>query len=316
MQQAVFAGCDLDERAVVLDAPNDALVLVANLRLHREALDDFDGLAKRFGIGGGDAHGAIVGDVDLGSRLIGNRFDHLAAGPDDHANLIGFDLERLDARRVLGELRAWSWHDFVHLAQDVQAPFARLLQRFAHDLLAQTSDLDVHLDGGDAVGRATDLEVHVTEMILVAEDVGQDGILFALHDEAHRHTRDRRLDGNAGIHHRQASPAHRGHRRRSIRLGDLGDDAHRVRKVLVRGQDLREGALRQIAVSDLAATRATKKFRFANRVGWEIVVENERLVVLVDQAVDLLLVLPCPERCRHDPLCLSTREKRRAVNSR
>ena len=36
------------------------------------------------------------------------------------------------------------------------------------------ADLDVHLQGGDALGGAGDLEVHVAEVILVAEDVGED----------------------------------------------------------------------------------------------------------------------------------------------
>ena len=39
---------------------------------------------------------------------------------------------------------------------------------------ADAGDLDVHLQGGDALLRAGDLEVHVTEVILGALDVGED----------------------------------------------------------------------------------------------------------------------------------------------
>jgi hypothetical protein len=41
-------------------------------------------------------------------------------------------------------------------------------------------DLDVHLERGDAVGCAGDLEVHVAEVIFVAKDVGQDGEVVRL----------------------------------------------------------------------------------------------------------------------------------------
>jgi hypothetical protein len=39
----------------------------------------------------------------------------------------------------------------VHLAEDVQAAFAGLLQRLLHDLEVEPLDLDVHLDGRDAL---------------------------------------------------------------------------------------------------------------------------------------------------------------------
>ena len=62
-----------------------------------------------------------------------------------------------------------------HLAEDVQAAVARLRQRDLHDLRGDRGDLDVHLQRGDALLGAGDLEVHVAEMILVAEDVGEHG---------------------------------------------------------------------------------------------------------------------------------------------
>jgi hypothetical protein len=39
-----------------------------------------------------------------------------------------------------------------HLAEDVQAALAGLLERVLEDLAGQALDLDVHLQGGDAVG--------------------------------------------------------------------------------------------------------------------------------------------------------------------
>ncbi len=231
MQQAVLAGSDLEERAVVFDATHDALVLGADLRLECEAFDDFDRLLERLAIRRRDADRAIVADVDLRAGLLGDRLNHLAAGSDDHADLVGLDLEGLDARRVLRKLRTWRRHDLVHLFEDVESTFARLVQGFVHDLLLQPGDLDVHLDGGNALVGSADLEIHVAEMILVTEDVRQDGVLLALHDEAHRDAGDRCLDGHASVHHRQASATDGRHRRRAVRLRDLRDDTHRVGEV-------------------------------------------------------------------------------------
>ena len=41
-------------------------------------------------------------------------------------------------------------------------------------------DLEVGLDGGDAVGGAGDLEVHVAEGVFQAGDVGEDLVVVAL----------------------------------------------------------------------------------------------------------------------------------------
>ena len=61
-----------------------------------------------------------------------------------------------------------------HLVEDVQAPVLGLIERDAHDLFGDAGDLDVHLQRGDAFARSGDLEIHVAEMILIAEDVGED----------------------------------------------------------------------------------------------------------------------------------------------
>ena len=66
-----------------------------------------------------------------------------------------------------------------HRAEDLDPRLARLLERLADDLLADAGDLQVELDAGDAVLRAGHLEVHVAEMVLVADDVGQQDVAVA-----------------------------------------------------------------------------------------------------------------------------------------
>ena len=93
-------------------------------------------------------------------------------------------------------------------------------------------DLGVELQRGDELGRAGDLEVHVAERVLGAEDVGEGRVLALGVDEAHGDAGDRRLDRHAGVHQRQRRAAHRRHRRRAVRRQHVGDDAQRVGQLL------------------------------------------------------------------------------------
>jgi hypothetical protein len=61
---------------------------------------------------------------------------------------------------------------------------------------------------------AGNLEVHVAEMILIAENVGEDGEIGRLLDQPHGDAGDRPSQGDAGIHHGERGSAHRCHRGR------------------------------------------------------------------------------------------------------
>jgi len=135
----------------------------------------------------------------------------------------------------------------------VQPPVLRLVERLLHDLARDAVDLDVHLQRGDAVFRARHLEIHVAEMILVAEDVGKHLEAVAFLHEAHRDACDRRLDRHARIHEGKARAADRGHGARAVRFQDFrhhADDVREFRHVRHHGKDAAAG---KIAVADFAA---------------------------------------------------------------
>lgn len=81
--------------------------------------------------------------------------------------------------------------------------------------------LVVHLQGGDALGGAGDLKVHVTQEVLETLDVGQDHGLALLLDQAHGDTGDRALNGHAAVHKGERGTAGRSHRRGAVGLHDL-----------------------------------------------------------------------------------------------
>src|SRR5690348_13020127 len=190
------------------------------------------------------------------------------------------------------------------------------MQRLAHHVARHAADLVVHLDRGDAVGRARDLEVHVAEMVLVAEDVGEHAYLLAFLDETHRDSSDRRLDRHPRVHQGKTPAAHRRHRGAAVGFENLGDDANRVREVRLVRQYRCERTLGERAMANFAARRSTQEFDFAGREWREIVVEEKLLVAFAKQRVDLLLVGRGPERHGDERLGFAAREYRGTMRTR
>ena len=316
VQQAVLARNQLHDRAEIEQAQHRAFVDLADLDFGRDVLDPLARHIACIGVHRRDRDAAIILDVDRRAGFLGQRANHRAALPDHVADLFGIDLERHHPRRVLRDLGPRVRQRFLHELQDMQPPFARLRQRDRHDFLRDALDLDVHLERRDTAVGARNLEVHVAQVILVAEDVGQHGEAVAFLDQAHRDAGNVRLRRHAGVHQREARAADRRHRRAAVRLGDLRHDTHRIREFLAGGQDREQRALGEPAVADLAALGRADATGLAGRVRRHVVVEHEAVAVLAHQRVDDLFVACSTER-RHDHrLRFAAREQRRPVRAR
>ena len=174
VQQAVDALGELDERAEggrLDDLRAD--VGVAHLDVLGHRADLLDGRVGLLALDAVDLDRAVVLDRDLDLVVGLEAADRLAALADDGADAVRVDLDRRDARRPRRELRAGGGDGLGHDPEDVLAPGLRLGERVAQDLEGDAGDLDVHLQGGDAVRGAGDLEVHVAEVVLVALDVAR-----------------------------------------------------------------------------------------------------------------------------------------------
>ncbi len=197
----------------------------------------------------------------------------------------------------------------------MQPGLAGLVERVLEDLAGQALHLDVHLQGGDAFFGARDLEVHVAEVILVAEDVGEHGDLVADLHEAHGDARNGCLDRHARVHHGHGAAADRSHRGRPVGLHDVGDDTNGVRELLERGQHGLERALGQCTVAGLAAGGAAHGANFAGAVRGEVVVQQEVTAYVAAQGVESLGVVLGAQRAGRPGLGLTTLEERRAVRA-
>ena len=265
---------------------------------------------------GSDLDRAIVFDVDLGAGLFDDFADDLAARTDDFTDLVDRDVHHFDARCEFAELRTAFGDGLGHFAEDVLAAALCLAECDLHDLFGDTGDLDVHLQRGDAVGSTGNLEVHVAEVIFVTEDVGENREALAFQDQAHGDTGNRLCQRNAGIHQRQRGAADGCHRGRAVGLGDLGDDAQRVGELFRRRQHRANGAPCELAMADFAAARGAHAACFTDRVGREVVMQQEAFLVHAGQAVDILLVFAGAERGNDDRLRFAAGEQRRTVGAR
>src|SRR4051812_9476726 len=164
VHQPVTRTEEVDEGAEIRGLHHLADVDHADFRLRHDAADPVDRPLRLLDIAGGDGDGAVVVDVDLALGLLDDLADHLAAGADDLADLLLRHAHGGDARRGGGDVVPGAGQRLGHLAQDVQPPIPRLLQRDLHDVGRDGRDLDVHLQAGDALLGARDLEVHVAEV--------------------------------------------------------------------------------------------------------------------------------------------------------
>src|ERR1035438_9960688 len=119
-------------------------------------------------------------------------------------------------------------------------------------------------------------------------DVGQDGVLLALLHQSHRDSGNGSFQGHARIHERERRAANGGHGGRTVRLENVGDDAHGVGPVIQTRKHVRNSALGECAVANLATAGATHKSNFTNRKRRKIIVQHEALLGLTFEAFETL----------------------------
>src|SRR4051812_3617062 len=154
VQQPVGALGQLDEGAERGRLDDLAGERVADLDLLGHRPDALGQLLAELAVGGVHEDLAVVVDVDLGLELLRQAADRLAALADEQADLGRVDLHRDDAGRVGRQLLTRAVDGVLHLTQDVHPGIAGLGERVAQDVERDARDLDVHLQGGDALGGA------------------------------------------------------------------------------------------------------------------------------------------------------------------
>ena len=315
VHQGVLTRHHLDERAEGQDADDFAGVDLARLDVASHRGDAIKRRLSRGLVDGGDEDRTVVLDGDLGAGLVLQGTDVAAARADQLADLVLRHVDAQDARRVRRHLLTRRPDALGHHIHDLQTSVSGLFERAAEDLEVNALDLDVHLQRRHAVARAGDFEVHVAEVVFHADDIGQDGQVVALFDQAHGDAGDRRLDRDAGVHHREHRSADRGHRGGSVGGEHLGDDPNRVGELFERRQDGGHGPLAEHAVADAAPRRVAHAAGLAGREGREVVVMHEALRVLGREVVETLGHAGAGQRGEAEHLGLTALEQAGAVRA-
>ncbi len=315
MDQAVSAGGQFYKDAEVGDAHNATRIDLADGWDLRQAADDLLSPTGALPVGGSDVDGAVVLNVHFDIAFILDGPDGLATGADDCAQFVRVHVQDEHARGVGGEFRAGRRNGLAQDVQNLQAGLAGLLQGLGHNPVGDALDLDVHLQGGDPLLRPGDLEVHIAQVVLHPQDVGQDAVAVPLLDQSHRDARDVGLDGHPGIHERQGGAADGGHRGGAVGREDLADDADGIRELVLRRDDGQERPLRQRAVADLPPPRTPQRAGLAGAVGREVVVVHVPLRLLGGEVVQQLLLPGGAQRRHGEDLGLATGEEAGAVGA-
>ena len=137
-----------------------------------EFTNDFNRPQGRRLIRGRDEDGSIVLNIYICSSLFDNASNHLSTRPNDIPHTVLGNLHRHDSGRVGRNIFAWLGNHLVHLIQDMHPSVVGLRQSLSYETQLQPFDLDIHLQGGNAMTRAADFEVHISQMIFKTEDVG------------------------------------------------------------------------------------------------------------------------------------------------
>ena len=109
---------------------------------------------------------------------------------------------------------AGSGNGLVDEVQDVETAFLGLVQCLLENLIGQTVALDIHLGSGDTIDGTRYLEVHVTQVVLIAQDVAQHGVLHVtlVGDQTHSDTGNGLLELDTGVEQCHAAGADGSHR--------------------------------------------------------------------------------------------------------
>ena len=156
-----------------------------------------------------------IDEIDGGGpRVFLHLLDNLSARANDSANELLGNIELLDARNLRLQFRTRLSNSVGDAVQNVLTTGFGLHQGLLQNIERQTVTLDIHLGSSQTILRTSGLEVHIAQVVLIAEDIGEHGILVftGVLDETHGDSADGLLDGHTGIHQCEGTSADGSHR--------------------------------------------------------------------------------------------------------
>ena len=124
-------------------------------------------------IGTRNQHGSIFFDFNNGSGCFLDLSNGLTTRSDQQTDFIRLDFGFDQARSIFGNILTGPRYGFQHRSKNLHSSIFRLYQCCADDVLGDSRDFQIQLDSRNSVLGSRDLKVHITKMVLVTKDVGE-----------------------------------------------------------------------------------------------------------------------------------------------
>ena len=169
------------------------------------------------------------------------------------------------------QVGTWFSNCFSNLIKDMHTSFFSLVQSTFQNVIRQTVYLDIHLCSSDTVFCSGHLEVHISQVVFVTQDIRQYSIFFfaRILNQSHSDTRYRFLDLHTCIHQCQCAGTYGSHRRRTVRFEDIWNHTYYIR-IVSRNLSF-QSTPSQVTVTDFTTAYTTLCFCFACRERREVI---------------------------------------------
>ncbi len=316
MEQTILTRENLYEATVRHDRTNSTLVNLTNLRNSYDSLDLSQSSIDRILVRSRYLYVTLtisLLDSDSSTSILLHLLDNLTTRADNSTDELLRNIECYDTWNLWLHLSTWLRDSLHHAVEDVLTTSLSLHQSLLENLEAQTVALDIHLCSGQTIAGTCGLEVHITQVVLITEDITEDSVLVLtwVLDKTHSDTRNWLLHRNTCIHQGESTGTNSSHRRRTVRLQDLAYQTYGVREVC-RNLTLQTTPC-QVTVTNLTTAYAALSLSLTCREWREVIVKEEALVALLEHTVDKLLIHLCTKSTCRERHSLTTLEDSASV---
>ena len=264
------------------------------------------------------AAAVVAVEFDFRAGFFHNLLDYAALLADNVADFVGVDFKADNLGSVNGKLGRNLGNNLEHFGKNELSTLVCLIDCGVHNLFGNALDFDIHLDSGNTLCGARNLEVHIAEEVFKSLNIGKhlEVARFLIFDKTHSNARNRRFDGNAGVHKRHCRTAHGSHGRRAVWRKNVVNHSYCIGEAVLVGKHGNKRALCKCAVTDFASAGGTQCLSLARAVAGEVVLMHISFWSFFVKTFKLLRFGKHTKRAGCKRLGLSSCEHCRAVHAR
>ena len=181
MAKSIGIAKEIDEGAIVFNTGNLSFINFTNFSFTDDIVDSLFGFFDHLFIGVINGDFTRIFNINLYLSARGDDIvNHLSACSDNITDLIWINMEGNHLRGIFADFFTWFRDAFFHHFTNFSTGFVSLGKGFRKNISCNAMDLNIHLKSGNAFHGTSTFEVHITEVIFHALDIGKDGVMIAL----------------------------------------------------------------------------------------------------------------------------------------